>query len=146
MVALSTKHRSAAVLGVIVAGAWMLVAEASGCGGGSETTLDRRGQGNASGAAGRSDAAGKAGGGGTSGKGGGVSGGSGGAGGDNTSAGAAGDDGAAGEYPYEMVNQTCGNGICEHDQAEECDSGLLDCGACPVCGDGTCQKGETEIV
>lgn len=147
MATLSGAHRSAALLGAIGAGAWILVGPTSGCGGGSETALTRRGDG--AGASGKGGTGPSGGTGATSAKGGtggttSAGGTNGGAGGDETSAGAGGEEGLAGQYPYEMVSQTCGDGVCEHDQAEECDSCMMDCGACPVCGDGTCVKGELE--
>ena len=37
---------------------------------------------------------------------------------------------------------TCGNGFCT--EGETCENCPLDCGRCPICGDGLCEPGECE--
>jgi hypothetical protein len=34
----------------------------------------------------------------------------------------------------------CGDGVCVHDEDEVCETCPQDCGACPVCGNGACEK------
>jgi hypothetical protein len=120
----------AAVVGVLIAFGSVLVGPASGCSSGS-SAVSEVGSGGEGGAA-----AGAAGQGGTSAAGA-SAGSSGEAGAGSGAAGAASMAGGAGGEPTDLL---CGDGTCDHEAAEECDSCPADCGACPVCGDGVCAQ------
>ncbi len=106
----------AAVVGSLGLISASLAVPASGCSGGSSTVPDLVTAG-ASGAGGVNAS--------------GMSGGSG------RGGAAAGSGGFAGTSPDLLQ---CGDGVCDHESAEECDSCPADCGACPVCGDGVCAQ------
>lgn len=106
----------------------------TGCSGDADTVIDsdtRRGRDGGAGGAGGADA-------------GGSTTGSSGASATSGTGGAAGSDGptptgtSTSEPPPGTLN--CGDGVCNHDEDEVCETCPKDCGACPVCGNGACEK------
>lgn len=56
------------------------------------------------------------------------------------SAGGCGSEAPAPAPSLSPAPKSCGDGVCSHDDGELCENCPGDCGACPVCGNGSCEK------
>lgn len=141
----------AGALGIAVAGFFLVAGPFTACGGGDVTDIRRSGDGssnrggnaNQGGSNGKAGAASEGAGAGAGGLGGnGVGGGGPNPGGGSAAGGYEGfdDEGVGGSPP--LVLPACGDGVCDHDANEVCETCPSDCGACATCGNGVCEKGD----